>query len=99
MTGADAAFRPDARDTPPACSVPHFAPVRVPGGAGRLRRLVRQRRRAVAAGLAVTAAALIAAGPHAEGDRAGTRTTRHGPGRAPPGRPPRRTTGPLGPRR
>ncbi|MFE0486592.1 hypothetical protein [Streptomyces griseoaurantiacus] len=67
VTGADAAFRPDARDTPPACSVPHFAPVRVPGGAGRLRRLVRQRRRAVAAGLAVTAAALIAAGPHAEG--------------------------------
>ncbi|MET8248270.1 hypothetical protein ABZV31_30025 [Streptomyces sp. NPDC005202] len=43
--------------------MPHFAPVRVRGARCQLRRLVRQRRRAVAAGLAVTAAALVAAGP------------------------------------
>ncbi|MFV0135340.1 hypothetical protein ACLGIH_19330 [Streptomyces sp. HMX87] len=40
-----------------------FPPVRVRGGRYPLRRLVRHRRRAVAAGLAVTAAALVAAGP------------------------------------
>ncbi|MFD4258850.1 hypothetical protein ACFWR9_14735 [Streptomyces sp. NPDC058534] len=44
--------------------MPHFAPVRVRGGLRQLHRLVRHRRRAVAAGLAVTAAALVAAGPH-----------------------------------
>ncbi|MFC7896448.1 hypothetical protein [Streptomyces sp. NPDC057381] len=44
--------------------MPHFAPVRVGGGRHRLHRLLRHRRRAVAAGLAVTAAALVAAGPH-----------------------------------
>jgi Flp pilus assembly protein CpaB len=43
--------------------VPRFAPVRVRGGRYGLSRLVRHRRRAVAAGLAVTAAALVAAGP------------------------------------
>ncbi|MFJ2831490.1 hypothetical protein ACIPC1_28685 [Streptomyces sp. NPDC087263] len=43
--------------------MPHFAPVRVRGGRYQLRRLARHRRRAVAAGLAVTAAALIAASP------------------------------------
>ncbi|MEU3659390.1 RcpC/CpaB family pilus assembly protein [Streptomyces sp. NPDC032940] len=43
--------------------MPHFPPVRVRGGRHRLHRLVRHRRRAVAAGLAVTAAALVAAGP------------------------------------
>ncbi|UIX33391.1 hypothetical protein [Streptomyces sp. GQFP] len=48
---------------PPPCEVPHFAPVRVRGGRGRLRRLVRNRRRALALGLAVTAAAIVAAGP------------------------------------
>jgi hypothetical protein len=37
--------------------------VRVRGGRYQLQRLVRHRRRAVAAGLAVTAAALVAAGP------------------------------------
>ncbi|MGW0814190.1 hypothetical protein ACWD00_13225 [Streptomyces viridiviolaceus] len=56
--------RPPGTDAPPTCEVPHFAPVRVRGGCHRLRRLVRHRRRAVAAGLAVTAAALVAAGPH-----------------------------------
>ncbi|MDC0772916.1 hypothetical protein [Streptomyces sp. HD] len=54
--------------------MPHFAPVRVRGGRYRLGRLVRHRRRAVAAGLAVTAAALVAAGPREtvprEADRA-----------------------------
>jgi hypothetical protein len=48
--------------------VPHFAPVRVRGGRYALRRFVRHRRRAVAAGLAVTAAALVAAGPQAAPD-------------------------------
>jgi hypothetical protein len=44
--------------------------VRVRGGRYGLRRLVRHRRRAVAAGLAVTAAALVAAGPRdADGAR------------------------------
>ncbi|WP_411092898.1 hypothetical protein [Streptomyces sp. 049-1] len=43
--------------------MPLFAPVRVRGGRHRLHRLVRHRRRVVAAGLAVTAAALVAAGP------------------------------------
>ncbi|WP_369271627.1 hypothetical protein AB5J55_17755 [Streptomyces sp. R11] len=60
---------PPGTDAPAVCEVPHFAPVRVRGGRYRLRRLVRQRRRAVAAGLAVTAAALVAAGP-GEADRA-----------------------------
>jgi hypothetical protein len=49
--------------------VPGFDPVRVRGG-GRAGRLVRHRRRAVAVGLAVTATALVAAGPRdAEGAR------------------------------
>lgn len=60
--------RPLGTDAPPTCEVPHFAPIRVRGGrfAGRL---ARHRRRAVAAGLAVTAAALVAAGPQ-DTDRA-----------------------------
>jgi len=78
VPGTDTAFRPGFRDTPPTCAVPHFAPVRVRGGPGRLRALARQRRRAAAAGLAVTAAALLAAGPHAEG-----RTRGHPAGRPP----------------
>nr|WP_202426379.1 hypothetical protein [Streptomyces sp. HUCO-GS316] len=56
-------------DAPATCQVPHFAPVRVRGGRYQLHRFVRHRRRAVAAGLAVTAAALVAAGPR-EADRA-----------------------------
>ncbi|WP_405881811.1 hypothetical protein OG762_26290 [Streptomyces sp. NBC_01136] len=55
---------PPGVDAPATCEVPQFAPVRVRGGRCRLRRLARHRRRAVAAGLAVTAAALVAAGPH-----------------------------------
>src|SRR4051812_28952498 len=60
---------PPGPDTPATCEVPHFAPVRVRGGRYQLQRLVRHRRRAVAAGLAVTAAALVAAGPR-DTDRA-----------------------------
>lgn len=54
---------PPGVEAPPTCEVPQFPPVRVRGGRYRLRRLTRHRRRAVAAGLAVTAAALVAAGP------------------------------------
>ncbi|WP_406444658.1 hypothetical protein OHB14_37050 [Streptomyces sp. NBC_01613] len=54
---------PPGTDAPATCEVPHFAPVRVRGGRYQLQRLVRHRRRAVAVGLAVTAAALVAAGP------------------------------------
>ncbi|WP_316749084.1 CpaB family protein [Streptomyces herbicida] len=61
--------RPLGTDAPSTCEIPHFAPVRVRGGRYRLQRLVRHRRRAVAAGLAVTAAALVAAGPRAATDR------------------------------
>ncbi|WP_235459485.1 hypothetical protein [Streptomyces olivochromogenes] len=60
--------RPLGTDAPATCEIPHFAPVRVRGGRYRLQRLVRHRRRAVAAGLAVTAAALVAAGPRATTD-------------------------------
>ncbi|MGW6141630.1 RcpC/CpaB family pilus assembly protein [Streptomyces sp. NPDC055140] len=53
--------------TPPTCEVPHFAPLRVRGGRWRSRRAGRHRRRAVAAGLALTAAVLVAAGPSGAG--------------------------------
>ncbi|WP_212912450.1 hypothetical protein [Streptomyces sp. TS71-3] len=43
--------------------MPPFSPVRVGPGHPRMRRLLRHRRRAVAAGLAMTAAALVAAAP------------------------------------
>ncbi|MEU9607753.1 RcpC/CpaB family pilus assembly protein [Streptomyces sp. NPDC048057] len=43
-------------------SVPPFPPLRVRGGAHRLRRALRRRRRAVAAGLTVVAAAVAASG-------------------------------------
>ncbi|POX57021.1 hypothetical protein C3489_01860 [Streptomyces sp. Ru71] len=63
---------------PPTREVPRFAPVRVRGVRLLAHRLARHRRRAVAAGLAVTAAALVAAGPRETADR----------GRGhPPGRP------------
>ncbi|MCO4699074.1 hypothetical protein LRR80_05165 [Streptomyces sp. RO-S4] len=55
--------RPHGADVPAPCGVPHFAPVRVRGSLALAGRLVRHRRRAVAVGLAVTAAALVAAGP------------------------------------
>ncbi|TQK45117.1 hypothetical protein FBY35_6661 [Streptomyces sp. SLBN-118] len=47
---------------PEPVGVPPFAPLRVRGGAHRLRRAMRRRRRALAAGLAMTAAALAASG-------------------------------------
>ncbi|MEW2159677.1 hypothetical protein AB0950_31030 [Streptomyces sp. NPDC007189] len=50
-------------DAPATCEVPQFPPVRMRGGRYQLQRLVRHRSRAIAAGLAVTAAALVAAGP------------------------------------
>ncbi|MFE5890445.1 hypothetical protein [Streptomyces sp. NPDC056468] len=69
FTSSPVAPLPLGADAPATCEVPHFAPLRVRGGGRRLRRLLRHRRRAVAAGLAVTAAALVAAGPQ-EADRA-----------------------------
>ncbi|MFE4328108.1 hypothetical protein ACFRQM_01325 [Streptomyces sp. NPDC056831] len=48
---------------PPPCGVPAFEPLRVRGGGGhRLRRALWRQRRALAAGLALTAAALAATG-------------------------------------
>ncbi|MFI1168644.1 hypothetical protein ACH4UM_35040 [Streptomyces sp. NPDC020801] len=73
--------RPDA-DAPATCEVPHFAAVRVRGGRYQLLRLVRHRRRAVAAGLAVTAAALVAAGPRDAPDA--PESPRGGPARGHP---------------
>ncbi|WP_405657481.1 RcpC/CpaB family pilus assembly protein [Streptomyces sp. RK9] len=52
---------------PPPCQVPHFSPLHVRGGRQRLRRLLRHRRRALAVGLAMTAAALVASGPREPG--------------------------------
>ncbi|OQR65943.1 hypothetical protein B6E66_01085 [Streptomyces maremycinicus] len=57
------ATRPPGTDAPATCEVPPFDPVRVRGGRYLLGRLVRSRRRALALGLAVTAAALVAYGP------------------------------------
>ncbi|MFI5795268.1 hypothetical protein [Streptomyces sp. NPDC051677] len=80
-----AAYPPGA-DAPATCEVPSFAPVRVRGGRYRLQRLVRSRRRALAIGLAVTAAALVAAGPqlgdpargHPRGGAGGSREASQG---------------------
>ncbi|MFH8660846.1 hypothetical protein [Streptomyces afghaniensis] len=52
---------PPGPEVPARREVPRFDPVRVRGG--RAGRLVRHRRRALAVGLAVTATALVAAGP------------------------------------
>src|SRR5438128_375699 len=52
---------------PPPCTVPDFPVIRVRGGRHRLRRAVRRRRHTMAAGLAMTAAALAAAGPRDAG--------------------------------
>ncbi|MEW2510818.1 hypothetical protein [Streptomyces sp. NPDC046870] len=69
--------------------MPPFDPVRVRGGRYRLQRLLRHRGRAVAAGLAVTAVALVAAGPRSEGARAEPRAAERAHGRpvAEPARP------------
>ncbi|WP_442810987.1 hypothetical protein [Streptomyces sp. NBC_01217] len=56
---------------PPPCGVPAFEPLRVRGGGGhRLRRAVWRQRRAMAAGLALTAATLAATGLGGGGDAA-----------------------------
>ncbi|WP_330282588.1 hypothetical protein [Streptomyces sp. NBC_00588] len=70
LSSSPAVPDPPAVDAPAPCEIPHFAPVRVRGGRFRLQRLVRHRRRAVAAALAVTAAALVAAGPRDAGPAA-----------------------------
>ncbi|WP_172624662.1 hypothetical protein [Streptomyces griseofuscus] len=91
--------RPLGTDAPATCEVPPFPPVRVRGGRYRVQRLVRHRGRAVAAGLAVTAAALVAAGPgtSAQAHRADTapRPARSARGHPPatPLRPPSRPEG------
>lgn len=59
--------RPLGTDAPATREVPFFPPLRVRGGGGPAGRLARYRGRAVAAGLAVTAAALVAAGPRSQG--------------------------------
>jgi hypothetical protein len=61
---------PPGIDAPAPCEIPHFAPVRVRGGRFRVRRLVRHPRRAAAVALAVTAVALVAAGPRGAGPAA-----------------------------
>ncbi|MFF0023265.1 hypothetical protein ACFYQQ_22275 [Streptomyces sp. NPDC005496] len=83
---------PVGTDAPPPCEVPHFAPVRVRGARCRLQRLLRYRRRAMATGLAVTAAALVAAGPR-DAERARDRPTA-APPRAPASAPARERPAP-----
>ncbi|WP_345943295.1 hypothetical protein [Streptomyces sp. SID8352] len=78
-----------SHDAPPVREVPRFAPVRVRGGRHGAHRLLRHRRRALAAGLAVAAAALVAAGPlpgsgARDGERARGRPTAGEEGRRPP---------------
>ncbi|MEU8933550.1 hypothetical protein AB0D30_27150 [Streptomyces sp. NPDC048409] len=75
--------RPLGTDAPATCEVPHFDPVRVGGASHRLGRLLRHRRRALAAGLAVTAAALVAAGPRAATDPARAERPRKHPATQP----------------
>ncbi|MER5897982.1 RcpC/CpaB family pilus assembly protein [Streptomyces sp. NPDC001876] len=60
---------PDTRPAPPAPrGVPPFDPLHVHGSrAGRLRRVIRRQRRAMAAGLALASAALAASGLSASG--------------------------------
>ncbi|MFM9607821.1 hypothetical protein DF268_33660 [Streptomyces sp. V2] len=64
-------YSPPGADTPATCEVPHFSPVRVRGAGYLLGRLARQRGRALALGLAVTAVALVAAGASQDGGRGG----------------------------
>ncbi|AVZ77494.1 hypothetical protein SLUN_16450 [Streptomyces lunaelactis] len=68
---------------PEPLGVPPFAPLRVRGGAHRLRRAMLRRRRAMAAGLAMTAAALAASG------------ARGADGAEAPGAPPQRERRPV----
>ncbi|MFF3504226.1 hypothetical protein [Streptomyces sp. NPDC003247] len=76
---------PPGAEAPATCEVPRFAPVRVRGGRYRLRSITGSRRRALALGLAVTAAALVAAVPGDAHDRArGHPDHRDAPARARP---------------
>ncbi|MEU5309008.1 hypothetical protein [Streptomyces sp. NPDC021562] len=76
--------RPLGTDAPATCVVPHFEPVRVRGGRFRPAQVLRHRRGVLAAaGLAVTAAALVAAGPRAAPDAPRADRTRGHPA-APP---------------
>ncbi|MGW0533479.1 RcpC/CpaB family pilus assembly protein [Streptomyces sp. NPDC003032] len=74
------------------CPVPHFPPVRVRGGHPRLRRLLRHRRRALAVGLAMTAATLAASAPPDTG-RARDSAAAAEPSAQPP--PPETVTAPV----
>ncbi|MEU4096385.1 hypothetical protein [Streptomyces sp. NPDC026673] len=67
---------------PAPCAVPLFAPIRAGGGRHRLGRALRRRRRMLAAGLAMTAAALAAAAPRTDHPQSG-RCGREGPAPAP----------------
>ncbi|WP_237538711.1 hypothetical protein [Streptomyces sp. SID486] len=67
---------PLGTDAPATREVPSFDPVRVRGGRYGLRGLLRHRRRTLAVGLVVTAAALVAVGP-------GSGTEPHGVERPP----------------
>ncbi|MFE9857878.1 hypothetical protein [Streptomyces sp. NPDC005780] len=74
---------PSSLSTPPSApppgGVPPFPPLRVRGGSGhRLRRAVWRQRRAMAAGLALTAAALAASGLGGGGDGSGDRSGQGG---------------------
>ncbi|WUN25723.1 hypothetical protein OG878_23490 [Streptomyces sp. NBC_00316] len=89
---AASAFSPDVRpavpgppmSAPPPCGVPAFAPLRVRGcGGRRLRRAVWRQRRAMAAGLALTAAALAATGLSGGSGAAGARGSSGAAGAAP----------------
>ncbi|MGX1566222.1 hypothetical protein [Streptomyces sp. NPDC055506] len=67
--GSPVTALPPGPEAPATREVPRFDPVRVRGGRYRSGRLGRHRRRALAVGLAVTATALVAAGPR-DGDGA-----------------------------
>ncbi|WP_046732959.1 hypothetical protein [Streptomyces humi] len=70
--------RPLGTDAPATCEVPDFEPVRVGGGRYRLTRALRHRGGALAAAcLALTAAALVAAGPGAAQDAQDAPDTPH----------------------
>ncbi|MFD6169616.1 hypothetical protein ACFWH0_11570 [Streptomyces coeruleorubidus] len=76
MSPPSAASVQPGSEVPAAREVPRFDPVRVRGG--RVGRLVRHRRRALAVGLAVTATALVAAGPRgSDGARGHPRAQPH----------------------
>ncbi|OIK24133.1 hypothetical protein VT52_028935 [Streptomyces malaysiense] len=88
--------RPLGTDAPATREVPPFPPVRVRGGRCRVHRLVRHPGRTAAAGLVLTAAALVAAGPGtpAEAHRAGAAAP---PARSARGHPPATPPRPLRP--